>query len=245
MGEEKKALRTAISVVITAYNEQECIAECVREARDALRALERPFEIIVVDDGSADETFSALRSLKRVVPELRILRFRRNCGQTAAMDAGFRKARGDAVAALDADGQNDPSDLPAMLERLRDCDVVCGVRVNRADGYVRRLSSRVANAARNVLTGERITDTGCTLKVFRRAFLERVKLYDGMHRFLPTLLRMEGARVLETPVAHRPRLKGKSKYGVGNRLFRGLRDLMAVRWMKSRRLNYRIRDELP
>ena len=234
-----------ISLVIPAYNEEESVAACVREADGVLRGLGRPYEILVVDDGSSDGTWETLRRLRDDVPALRLLRFADRCGQTAAMDAGFRKARGEAVAALDADGQNYPSDLPAMLERLRDADVVCGVRVNRADTFTRRLSSRIGNAVRNRLTGERITDTGCTLKIFRRSFLERLKLYNGMHRFLPTLLRMEGARVVEMPVAHRPRVKGTSKYGVGNRLFRGLRDLLAVRWMKSRHLKYEIKDEIP
>ncbi len=233
-----------ISIVIPAYNEEACIADCVREARDVLVGMKRIFEILVVDDGSADATFARLRDLKQEVHELRVLRFKSNFGQTAAMDAGFRHARGEIVVTLDADMQNDPADIPKLLEKLADFDVVCGVRTNWADSAIRKLSSRIANGVRNRLTRERIADTGCTLKVYRRAFLERVKLYEGMHRFLPTLLRLEGARVTEVPVNHRHRRGGESKYGIGNRLFKSLRDLFAVRWMQRRHINYEIGEEL-
>jgi len=233
-----------ISAVIPAYDEQECVADCVREVRGALQGIGRSFEVIVVDDGSTDGTFNVLRRLKESVPELRVLRFASNCGQTAAMEAGFRHARGEFVVTLDADLQNDPADIPAMLVRMEEWDVVCGVRANRADNLVRRLSSRIANGVRNLLTGDRITDTGCTLKLYRREFVEKLKLFDGMHRFLPTLLRLAGARVTEMPVRHRPRLKGAAKYGVGNRIFKSFRDLFAVRWMQSRWLDYRIEETL-
>ena len=232
-----------ISIVIPAYNEQECIADCVREVHSVLMGINRPFEIIVVDDGSTDATAEALRRLQREMDALRIVRFKRNCGQTSAMAAGFERARGDIVVTLDADMQNDPADIPAMLEKLKDWDVVCGVRVNRADSIVRRLSSRIANGVRNCLTGERVTDTGCTLKVYRREFLARVKFFEGMHRFLPTLLRLAGARVTEIPVNHRPRLKGKTKYNIRNRVFRSFRDLLAVRWMQSRWIRPEIDEE--
>ena len=214
----------------------------MEEARDALALLERPFEIIVVDDGSTDETATVLRNLKPSIPELRVLRSSQNCGQTAAMDAGFHYARGDIIVTLDGDGQNDPADISTLIEGLKEYDVVCGIRTRRADNLIRRASSRIANWVRNRLTGEKITDIGCSLKAFRRDILKRVKLFDGMHRFLPTLLRMEGARVIEVPVNHRPRIKGKSKYNIRNRLFRSFRDLLAVRWMQSRRLDYEVRE---
>lgn len=234
--------QTDISIVIPAFDEQECLADCVREVRDALLQTERRFEIIVVDDGSTDGTRETLRRLKADVPELRALLLARRCGQTAAMDAGFRHARGEIVITLDADGQNDPADIPALLERIEEWDVVCGVRAERADNLLRRISSRIANGVRNRLTGERIADTGCTLKAFRKSFLDRVTLFEGMHRFLPTLLRMAGARVTEIPVRHRPRLRGRSKYNVRNRVFRSFRDLLAVRWMQKRRLDYTIEE---
>ena len=234
--------QTDISIVIPAFDEQESIADCVREVRDALLQTERRFEIIVVDDGSTDGTRETLRRLKADVPELRALLLARHCGQTAAMAAGFHHVRGEIVITLDADGQNDPADIPALLERIEEWDIVCGVRAARADNLLRRISSRIANGVRNRLTGERIADTGCTLKAFRKSFLDRVTLFEGMHRFLPTLLRMAGARVTEIPVRHRPRLRGRSKYNVRNRVFRSFRDLLAVRWMQKRRLDYTIEE---
>jgi len=235
---------TMVSVVIPAFQEEECIGDCVREAAEVMRQTGLRFEIVVVDDGSTDGTFDVLRALKGRVAELRAIHFSRNCGQTAAMQAGFSAAVGEVVVTLDADMQNDPRDIPALLEKLHDYDVVCGVRTRREDSLVRRISSRVANGIRNCVTRERITDTGCTLKAYRGKFLRNVRLYEGMHRFLPTLLRMEGARVTEMPVRHRPRLRGKTKYGVWNRAIRGLLDLFAVRWMQSRRIHYDIAEEL-
>jgi len=202
----------------------------------------RPFEIIVVDDGSTDNTMLLLRGLKDSMPELRVLRFGRSSGQTAALDAGFRRARGGIIVTLDADGQNDPADIPTLVEKLQGCDVVCGVRALRADNLVRRASSRIANWVRNKLTGEHFTDTGCTLRAYRGEALARVRLFDGMHRFLPTLLRMAGARIIEIPVRHRPRTGGRSKYNIRNRIFRTTRDLLGVRWMQSRQLNYKIEE---
>ena len=233
-----------ISIVIPAYNEQECIADCVREAHGVLMGINRPFEIIVVDDGSTDATVEILRGLQSEMDPLRIVRFKRNCGQTAAMSAGFEKARGDIVVTLDADMQNDPANIPAMLEKMDEWDVVCGVRVNRADNFVRRMSSRIANGVRNRLTRESITDTGCTLKAYRRKYLTRLKLFEGMHRFLPTLLRLTGARVTEVPVNHRPRTKGTAKYNVTNRVFKSFRDLLAVRWMQSRWIDPVIEEDV-
>ena len=233
-----------ISLVIPAFEEQESIVECVMEARRALLQTGRSFEIIVIDDGSTDRTYEVLRQLKQTAPELRALRFAHNCGQTAAMAAGFAHARGAIVVTMDADQQNDPADIPRLLELMGEWDVVCGWRRKREDNVVRRISSKIANGVRNRLSHETIRDTGCSLKAFRREYLARVKLFDGMHRFLPTLLRLEGARVTEVPVNHRPRLKGKTKYGVWNRLFKSLRDLFAVRWMQSRWISYDVAEEI-
>jgi glycosyltransferase involved in cell wall biosynthesis len=233
-----------ISVVIPVFNEEESVARCVPEAAAVLSDTGKSFEILVVDDGSTDGTFPTLRRLRETIPQLVIIRFEANAGQTAAFSAGFDQASGKAVVTMDGDLQNDPSDIPALLEKLGDYDVVCGYRKNRRDSVVRRLSSRVANAVRNRLTGESIRDTGCSLKAFKAEHLGKLKLYTGMHRFFPTLLRFEGCTVTEVPVNHRPRTLGKSKYGIGNRLFRSLRDLMAVRWMKSRLMNYSIAERI-
>ena len=238
------ATEEKLSLVVPAYNEQECIADCIAELRAVLLGIGRPFEILVVDDGSADETFDILRGLKETMPELRVIRFDANHGQTAAMAAGFEHAQGAIVVTTDADAQNDPADIPTLLDKMNDWDVVCGIRTDRADNFLRRASSRIANAVRNWVTGDCIADTGCTLRAYRREFLTRLKLFEGMHRFLPTLLKLAGARVTEVPVRHRPRLRGQSKYGVWNRLFKGLRDLLAVRWMKKRWLHYRVKETI-
>jgi glycosyltransferase involved in cell wall biosynthesis len=175
---------------------------------------------------------------------VRGLLLKRNRGQTAAFDAGFKAARGRAIVTLDADLQNDPRDIPALLAELARHDAAVGYRSQREDDWLRRISSRLANAVRNRLSGDDIIDTGCSLKAFRTECLGDIKLFTGMHRFLPTLLRIEGRSVVQVPVNHRPRHAGTSKYGVWNRAFRALADLLAVRWMKKRRLDYEVvRDE--
>jgi len=236
--------RIELSLVIPAYNEEETIEECVREADQVLARLGKRYEILVVDDGSTDGTFGRLRALKGKVPALRAIRYRENRGQTAAMAAGFDNARGEIVVTIDADMQNDPTDIPRLLDKMNEWDVVCGVRQNRQDNFVRKTSSLIANSVRNRMTHERIHDVGCTLRAYRREYLRRIKLFEGMHRFLPTLLRLEGARIIEVPVRHRPRVKGKNKYGIGNRLFKGLRDLSAVRWMQARYIRYEVEEEI-
>ncbi|RMG86780.1 MAG: glycosyltransferase [Candidatus Dadabacteria bacterium] len=184
--------------------------------------------------------------MRRDYPELgvRIVALDRNWGLTAAMDAGFRAARGEVVVTLDTDLQNDPADIPRLLGHLDRADVVVGIRANRRDPFVKRVSSRIANAIRNRVTHDDIVDTGCSLKVYRKAFLDRLKLYTGLHRFLPTLLKLEGARVVQVPVNHRPRRYGKAKYHLWNRLVGPLLDLFAVRWMQKRHLGYRW-EEIP
>lgn len=229
-----------LSVVIPAFNEEANLEACHRELVPVLEGLGRPFEVIVVDDGSTDRTFEVLTGLAAADPRLRLIRFRRNAGQTAALDAGFKAALGEVVATMDADLQNDPRDIPRLLAQLGPYDAACGWRVRRQDPWIKRVSSRIANAVRNRLTAEAIHDTGCSLKAYRRECLARLKLYRGMHRFLPTLLKLEGFRVVEVPVNHRPRRAGRSKYSIGNRLWAGLADLLAVRWMMRRRLEYEI-----
>jgi glycosyltransferase involved in cell wall biosynthesis len=229
-------------VVIPVFDERDNLEPLHRELDAALADVRGGVEFLYVDDGSRDGSAEALTALAKRDERVRVLRFALNRGQTAAFDAGFRAARGELVATLDADGQNDPADLPRLLAALDRADVVNGVRVGRRDGFVRKLSSRIGNGFRNWMTHETVSDVGCSLRVMRASFLRRVKLYRGMHRFLPTLLRMEGARVIELPVSHRARRHGHSKYGIANRLFVGLADVFAVRWMQSRRLDYRLRE---
>ncbi|OLE65897.1 MAG: glycosyltransferase [Acidobacteria bacterium 13_1_20CM_2_68_14] len=233
-----------LSLVIPVYNERDNLPVLHREITDVLKSFGDGYEILFVDDGSTDGSDTVLRGLRDADPRVRVVTFARNAGQSAAMDAGFRSARGDVVVTLDADLQNDPTDIPRLLEALKGTDAVVGVRRTREDNLVRRVSSRVANYVRNRLSDERITDTGCSLKAFRRAALQRLVLYDGLHRFLPTLLKMEGFRVMEVPVGHRPRRHGESKYGIGNRLLPSFMDLLAVRWMKRRKLRYEVKDDV-
>jgi glycosyltransferase involved in cell wall biosynthesis len=236
-----------ISVVIPVFNEEENLPVLAAEIQRVLRALGRPCEVIFVDDGSTDASPAVLRRLARQDPAVRILHQRRNSGQSAALDAGFRFARGGIVITLDADLQNDPADIPKLLERLEGpsgCDVVCGVRTRRQDTWVRKVSSRIANGVRNRLTHESVTDVGCTLKAFRTEYLQRIPMFTGMHRFLPTLLKMEGARVVEVPVNHRPRLHGQPKYNIRNRIWRALADLFAVRWMQKRWIDRDLSEEI-
>jgi len=232
-----------LSLVIPVYNERDNLAPLVAEITASLRGAGWRYEVLMVDDGSTDGSVDALVALRREHPELRIVRLARNAGQTAAMDAGFHRARGAVVVTLDADLQNDPADIPLLVHEMEGWDAVVGVRRVRRDSLVRRVSSRVANYVRNRLSDETITDTGCSLKAYRREAVARLKLYRGMHRFLPTLLKMEGFRVREVPVGHRPRAHGQSKYGISNRLVPSFVDLLAVRWMKKRMLRYEVKDD--
>ena len=234
-----------LSLVVPVYNERESLRILVAEVDRALAG--RRYEIVAVDDGSSDGSLDELKALKRDHPELHIVALAANAGQTAAFAAGFRVARGRVVVTLDADLQNDPADIPALVAELAKsgATAVAGYRVDRRDSGWKRLQSRVANRVRNRLNRETIRDTGCSLKAFRADALRELALFNGMHRFLPTLIRMQGGSVREVPVRHRPRRYGKTKYGMWNRAFRSLADALAVRWMQRRALRYRVREELP
>lgn len=200
------------------------------------------FEFVLVDDGSTDRSIGIIRELAARDPRVRGVIFEHNCGQTAAMAAGIRAARAPVIATLDADMQNDPGDLPAMLALLPGHDAVVGFRMKRMDSAVRRWSSRIANRIRNRVTHDSVRDTGCSLKVFRTEAIQAIPLFEGMHRFLPTLLRYHGYDVIEHGVSHHPRTAGTSKYGLRNRAWRATKDLVAVAWMRQRAIRSPIRE---
>lgn len=233
-----------VSVVVPIYNEEECVPMLVKELQEVFADYPHPWEVILVDDASTDGTPRILEETCASDPHFRTLRFARNCRQSAAMAAGFRAARGAVTVTLDADLQNDPHDIPLLLEKMSEYDCVCGWRKNRQDTTWRRFQSRLANRVRNWLSGETITDTGCSLKAYRTDLLQRIYLFRGAHRFLPTLLKMEGATVTEIAVNHRPRAAGEAKWNMWNRVFRSTTDLFGIRWMKSRVLGYAIEREL-
>ena len=235
-----------LSVVIPVYNEEENLPHLWPELRSVLEPLGLTFEVVFVDDGSRDRSAELIRGFRDVDPRVRLVRLKANAGETAATDAGFKAARGRWVVTMDADLQNDPHDIPTLLSHLDRWDAVTGWRVNRGEGdsLVRRISSRVANRTRNLISDESIQDSGCTFRAFRRECLRGLVLYRGFHRFIPTLLKMRGYRVIEVPVRNRPRRFGRSKYGVLNRLFIATADLLVVRWMKNRLLRYEVAEDL-
>jgi len=236
-----------ISVVVPIKDERDNLLALTGQLLKVLQSREEsnasPFEIIYVDDGSTDGSSQILDQLAAEHPAVTVMHFDRNHGQSAGFDAGFKRSNGVLVVTMDGDLQNDPEDIGTLLPYAREYDLVCGWRTERHDTLMRKISSRVANAVRNVVTGDRVHDTGCSLKIFRRCVIERLQLFNGMHRFFPALALMHGFTVIEVPVRHHPRMHGISKYGVGNRLFRGLYDLMAVRWMQTRVLRYRFREK--
>jgi glycosyltransferase involved in cell wall biosynthesis len=234
-----------LSVVIPIKDERDNLIPLTQQLLKVLAARDESrsaaFEIIYIDDGSTDGSSAVLDQLAEQHGEVTVLHFDRNYGQTSAFDAGFRRARGELVVTMDGDLQFDPADIAKLLPHIRHYDVVCGWRKDRHDSFLRKLSSRVAYKVRDLVTHDRIHDTGCSLKIFRKAVVDRMPLFEGMHRFFPALAQMYGFTVTEVPVTHFPRIHGRSKYGLGNRLLKGLYDLAAVRWMRSRCLRYRFR----
>ena len=233
-----------ISIVAPVYNEEENLPILVSQLVDVLTPLGKSYEMIFVDDASTDRSRALLKEMVPRVPQIQILGFKKNCGETAAGAAGLKAARGDVVITIDADLQNDPKDIPMLLGYLGDYDMVTGWRQKRDDSWVKRVTSKIANRIRNTLSGETIRDSGCTYRAYKRECLENIKLYKGMHRFMPTLVKTEGFRVIEVPIAHHPRQFGVSKYTTWNRMWRAFVDLLAVRWMKSRHIHYEIEERI-
>lgn len=231
------------SVIIPLKNEAGNIAHLIQELEPVMQNLKEPWELICVDDGSTDGTTLILENLLKEKPYLRLIVFKHNYGQSSAFDAGFKKARGKFVITLDGDGQNDPKDIPSLITLIEHCDLACGIRLKRKDSFSKRLISKMANFIRSRLCEDGVQDTGCSLKIYRKECLDKIKMYHGMHRFLPALFKIEGFRIEQTPVNHRERLKGKSNYHFFNRSLNTVADLLAVNWMKKRHLRYKIDNE--
>lgn len=239
--------RPLLSLVIPCYNEEGNLCPLVTAIHEAMRPLGVTYEIVITDDCSRDRSWEILRELATADPRLRVQRFAYNCGESAASWAGLKAAQGRYLVTVDADLQNDPKDLPQFIAALEKADCVCGTRVavrGEGDHFVRVASSRIANWVRNKLSGEQISDAGCTYRAFKRECVENLKFFKGMHRFLPTLFKIEGFTVIEIPVSNNPRFSGQSNYGVWNRLFASFYDLLAVRWMKKRMFKYQVAERV-
>src|SRR6185369_11821919 len=224
-----------ISVVVPMRNESPNVEGLYRELTSSLTSFARSYEILTIDDGSTDDTFAQLCALQAKDPRLRVIRFRRNYGQTAAFAAGFAHARGRYIVTMDGDNQNDPADIPGMIQMLEqhDLDIVCGWRKDRKDAFInRRLPSMIANAIISKATGVKLHDYGCSLKVFRAEAVKPLKLYGEMHRFLPAIASEMGVTIIEKVVNHRPRRHGSSKYGI-SRTLRVVLDLLTVKFLIS------------
>jgi dolichol-phosphate mannosyltransferase len=236
-----------LSIVVPCYNEEGNLIPLVTAIRETMEPLPQTYEIIIADDCSKDKSWEILEKLGREDNRIRALRFVKNAGQSAAMWAGMNAARGQYIATLDADLQNDPKDLPKFLEALKQADCVCGSRVanrRKGDNIIRQLSSKIANGVRNQITRENVTDSACCYRVFKRECIGNLKFFKGMHRFLPTLFKIEGYSVAEIPISHHERYAGQSNYGVWNRLFASSYDLFAVRWMQKRMFRFQVKDRV-
>jgi dolichol-phosphate mannosyltransferase len=235
------------SVIIPIKDERENLSPLLASLLKVMDSHERsqshPYEIIFVDDGSGDGSSDELDRLAREHSQVQVFHFDRNYGKTCALEAGFHQSSGEIIIQIDGDLQQDSEDILKLLPYTASHDVVCGWRQQRQDGLVKKISSLIANRVRNSFTHDGVHDTGCPLKVFRRSVLERIRLFEGMHRFFPALALMHGFTVTEVPVRHYARIHGVSKYGMGNRLFKSLYDLIAVRWMQQRVLLYKLRDK--
>jgi glycosyltransferase involved in cell wall biosynthesis len=236
-----------ISVVLPCHNEQDNLRPLITALREAIEPLKISYEIVITDDCSTDNSWTMLKEFAAADKRIRVQRFAKNAGQSAALWAGMKAAHGRYLVTLDADLQNDPRDVPQFLEALKQFDCVCGSRVaarGQGDNFVRVASSRIANWVRNKLSGETISDAGCCYRAFKRECIGNLKFFKGMHRFLPTLFKIEGYTVTEIPVRHNPRAGGQTHYGVWNRLFASFYDLLAVRWMKKRMFRFEVGERI-
>ncbi|OCT14602.1 glycosyl transferase [Paenibacillus pectinilyticus] len=232
-----------LSIIAPIYNEEDNIKLLHQEITDAVRGKIESYEIVLVNDGSKDRSAILLNELAKSDPAVKVIHFERNSGQTAAISAGLKQSSGELVALIDADLQTDPRDIFKLMPYIVNMDFVNGKRVHRRDTFVKKVSSRVGNGVRNWLTGDKIYDTGCPMKLMKREVADSYYLYEGMHRFLPTLAKINGFKVIEVGVSHRERQHGVSKYGVFNRAFVGLMDAIVIGWLRKRVIHYQIKGQ--
>jgi glycosyltransferase involved in cell wall biosynthesis len=233
-----------LSVVIPVFNEEGNLPILIPRLVQVLNPLGLTYEMIFVDDGSSDASRRILKEMALKYPCLRMVGFKKNRGLSTALIAGMKEARGEKIVTLDSDLQNDPEDIPKLLGYLDRYDMATGWRQKRDDPWLKRISSKIANAVRNRLSGEEIKDSACTLRAFKRECVKDLSAFNGMHRFFSTLAKMQGYRIIEIPVVHHPRKFGKSKYNIRNRALRSFIDLLGVRWLKNRRIDYEIEERI-
>jgi glycosyltransferase involved in cell wall biosynthesis len=233
-----------ISVVVPVFNEEGNLPILIPKLVQVLNPLGLAYEMIFVDDGSSDGSRGILREMASQYPSLRIIGLKKNRGLSTALLAGIREVRGEKIVTLDSDLQNNPEDIPRLLSYLDRYDMATGWRQKRDDPWLKRISSKIANAIRNRLSGEEIYDSACTLRAFKRECIKEIPVFNGMHRFLSTLVKMKGYRIIEVPVLHHSRRFGKAKYNIRNRALRSFIDLLGVRWMKRRRIQYDIEERI-
>jgi len=226
------------SVVIPLKDEESNIEDLIKELEPVMESIQQPWELLCIDDGSTDNTLNILQKLQKSRPHMHIISFLRNYGQSSAFDAGFNAAQGEFVITMDGDRQNDPRDIPKLIGSINGFDMVCGQRINRKDPWNKKVISKLANAIRSRVCDDGVTDTGCSLKLYRKKCLQKIALFEGMHRFLPALFLIHGFSIGQVPVNHRERVKGKTKYNLFNRSFNTVVDMWAVHWMKKRHLSY-------
>lgn len=230
------------SIVIPLKDEEENVELLINEIEPIMLNIGKNWELICIDDGSTDKTAFILERLQKDKPYLKLITFDKNYGQSSAFDAGFRHAKGDYIITLDGDLQNDPKDILTLINVSDKYDMICGCRTKRKDPLSKKFISYFANKIRGKICRDNMQDTGCSLKLYKKECLEKIKLFEGMHRFLPALFKYEGFRVGEVPVNHRSRQHGKSKYNFLNRSFNTIMDMLAVRWMGKRSLKYKIKE---
>src|SRR4030043_1544038 len=233
-----------ISVVVPVFNEEGNLPVLIPTLVEVLKGLGRSYEMIFVDDGSSDGSRRVLREMASQYPFIRVLRLKENCGLSTALVAGMRGGRGKKIVPLDSDLQNDPADIPRLLEYLDRYDMATGWRQKREDSWLKKISSKIGNSVRNRVSGEDIHDSACTLRAFKKECIQEIPVFNGMTRFLSTLVKMGGYRIIEVPVSHHPRKSGKSKYNIRNRAMRSFIDLLGVRWMKGRRTQYDLEERI-